>query len=233
MPGSLFPRSASMMPESPPLPAVRGTPVGTHPRTDLQVVKEEPFPRGRTSKPTSSHSPRNKAPLTNGKLGADDDSVRMPPPAELPSRLRKGSLSDSRSSRERDTPQSRRSVDGEPVGGTAVREAVGRFAEDADASLMLPSPQRTWKGKEKEIIYARSETSATPSGKEKENSQYLDEMNVRGKEQELRAVRAASVLNEHSQDEEERRRDKERIRQLESEIAWLKAQVRNTFSRLI
>lgn len=114
--------------------------------------------------------------------------------------------------------------------GSAVREAVGRFAEDADVSLMLPSPQRTWKGKEKEIVYARCE-SAQVNGREGVGAGAgelsVDEMNVRGKERELRAVRAASVLNEHSRDAEERARDKERIRQLEREIAWLKAQVRS------
>jgi len=53
------------------------------------------------------------------------------------------------------------------------------------------------------------------------------EVQVRGKERELRAVREAHLRNEPARDDEERERDKQRIRMLEEEIARLRAQVIN------
>ena len=55
------------------------------------------------------------------------------------------------------------------------------------------------------------------------------ELRVRGKERELRAAREAHARDERNGDDEERERDKQRIRMLEEEIARLRAQVRRSY----
>lgn len=71
---------------------------------------------------------------------------------------------------------------------------------------------------------ATEEKPAQAKGKERAYDT-SGEVQVRGKERELRAAREAQMRNEPARDNEERERDKKRIRMLEEEIARLRAQV--------
>ncbi|TFY58452.1 hypothetical protein EVJ58_g6410 [Rhodofomes roseus] len=86
-----------------------------------------------------------------------------------------------------------------------------------------PSPTPTSPRKTEKTL-RQIEKSEKAKGKERAGDT-SGEVQVRGKERELRAAREAHARHEPGRDDDERERDKLRIRMLEDEIAWLRAQL--------
>ncbi|GBE88507.1 hypothetical protein SCP_1303230 [Sparassis crispa] len=210
---------AALMPP-PPLPKAR----------ERMCTKEK-----RKGRALSSGTETDESDTPRDEDGADEDAVLMPPPP-LPKAREKIYTKEKRKRREP-------SPDPERDEGDTPRDEDGTDFVDRDAALMPPPPLP----KAREKIYTKEkrkrrepspdperdegdtppdEDVPTKSAKAKGKERAWDtsgELRVRGKEQELRAVREASV--QPSRDSEERERDKARIRMLEQEIAQLKAQL--------
>ena len=88
-----------------------------------------------------------------------------------------------------------------------------------------PSPAPPTPKPTKKTLHPAPPKSEKAKGKERARDTSR-ELHVRGKERELSAAREAHARNDSGRDDEERERDKQRIRMLEDEIARLRAQVR-------
>ncbi|KAH9943719.1 hypothetical protein B0H21DRAFT_748224 [Amylocystis lapponica] len=231
MPGSLFPRSPSLQPDPIPQRTVDAA-------RRVRFVPSSPTPPPR-------------------ETSEEPEEDELTPSPEVRQEKRRDNAKGSR------------------AGTTAVKEAAGRFAKDADYSLMFPtSPElrrektveRSERGRRRESSTERGraktgreksrerlaqevreksrerEESTDEDEAEEEDLEYIPsktakakgkqraldtsgEIQVQGKERELRAAREAHSRSEAARDIEERERDKERIRMLEEEIGCLKAQL--------
>jgi hypothetical protein len=108
-----------------------------------------------------------------------------------------------------------------------VKAAIERFRVDADPSILLPhcSTQSTLSPK------AKGKQRAFDDGSDLFEPEHSGELRVRGKERELEQALQRQLENEIRRDhqssaENERDKDKERIRQLEQEIRLLREEVR-------
>ncbi|KAJ7183109.1 hypothetical protein C8R46DRAFT_1065897 [Mycena filopes] len=190
MPGSLYPRSASAEPESPP----------RHSDAEPRQVR---------------FAPDIVSPPARSRHEADSSARSFPAPFR-------------------------------PAAIPSVKAAVERFqtgADDADPSILLPSP----KGKARAVVPPEDDSPRLTSrekgkgrARDFEEADTSGQVRVKGKERELSAAREEQKRNEErrwerdkmkdKQDEAERDRerekDKERIRMLEGEIQRLKNEVR-------
>jgi hypothetical protein len=227
MPGSLYPRSPSIMPDSPPLSTgeegrhVRFAPAVCSPHSSWDAHEAGPsrpwdIPKARTS---TQQEPMSSSSFSRRASGSQSSSA---------SPLRPKSVS-------------------------SVKDAVSRFTvgeADADASILLPketivvSPGKG-KGKEKARDGEHSSMSSREKGRgraqELELIETSKEIHVQGKERELLEAREEQTMRERRwerdrdkaediderrrEDEREREKDKDRIRMLEEEIQQLKEEV--------
>jgi hypothetical protein len=213
MPGSLFPRSASLEPDPTPAQSNYGLLRERHrapvmpSRTPLHS-KERP-----TAITSAARSPEDPNPffgITNtlararGVVAITDDAKRFLEDANL------------------SPPSSPSPASASHVRSVAVRKSpVSPCVENK-----RPSKSSVAKGKEKatEFDFDFDLEAADTSGM----------LRVRGKEHELREAREEHMRKEQEREldpdttliMEEREQDKERIRKLEAEVSWLKRQVR-------
>lgn len=232
MPGSLFPRSPSLLPDSPP----------RYPDEDERHVRFasagfSPIQNNSEAGPSRPRDiPRSKNTVrTRGEASSSSwsDHAGSDPRSSSSSFRSRGSISN-------------------------VKDAVMRFRVDedgADASILLPREKSLSPGKRKEKQRVRGESPAGPSSREKGKSRALNlepeyhhaaetsgEIRVRGKERELteakeeqrRKARAQRDMRDNQVEvgEEEVFRndeDKARIKMLEEEVLRLKAEVSHLF----
>ncbi|KAI0714425.1 hypothetical protein C8T65DRAFT_644282 [Cerioporus squamosus] len=187
MPGSLFARSESLIPE--PIPAkfqraVPRTRTPPPPPTPLAILPEstedaEQQPEEAAEEGSVMESPRRGRSQARQREKSADGSRDRPRPSPVPK-------------------------------SSGHAESSSRAASNPRTSLDEPSepPTRPRSSKGKERAYDTS-----------------GEVRVRGKERELREAREDHARNAHDRDDNERERDKQRIRMLEEEVARLRAEL--------
>ncbi|KAF9818776.1 hypothetical protein IEO21_02556 [Rhodonia placenta] len=196
MPGSLFPRSESLQPD-----LMSSPPVAPFAGRSVPLRTPSPIPR-------ATRATREKTTRSEQDERASDDTETdrgrvVAENADVPDKTRKRNAR-SKSRNRRDESRSR--------DGNTKEKARNVHAEDArDESDETEVEGASW---------------ATSKGKGKERAHDTSgEIRVRGKERELHAAREAQLRNEPGSDDEERERDKQRIRMLEEEIVRLRAQL--------
>lgn len=205
MPGSLFPRSASLEPDPTPGPTDYGLlrervkPSVKPSRTPHHINSKERLGTHASATPNPFLGITNTLARARGVIGSTDDAKRFledynPSPPSSPSPA-------------------------VPPPAKGPRKSSSPYGQETGAAV-----QRQDKGKER----ARDDDS------EWDDADDSRVIRVRGKERELRDAREEQHRKEQERGMdpettfmlEENYRDKERIRKLEAEVAWLKSQVR-------
>ncbi|KAI0926275.1 hypothetical protein AcW1_008487 [Taiwanofungus camphoratus] len=217
MPGSLYPRSESLQPDSSP-------PFENSHHVRFLSRSPSPSPHSQTKDVVKTAKATNTEIKTRSDLRVDRSETILREHAEKPEKH----INIAGRTKEK-APQGARNNQGETTG--RGKDDIERLEDDIDPSRTLPSSrQRKGKGRAEEDVVqpARVEDLAEKSTNARGKDLAWDtsgEIRVRGKERELHAAREAHLRNEPARDDEEREHDKRRIRMLEEEIARLKAQL--------
>jgi len=192
MPGSFFPRSASLQPSEPPSPEEISRRVRfAHPRQDPDVTD------------TAKLKARSRS-----KLREEVAAI----PEEDACGLQHDGTTERSMTHDPSKPVRRERSREKPTNGPSTATAVDREAVAEDSAGHI-SDRLSEKARSKQRAPVHEADTSS-------------EIRVRGKESELRAAREAHARILPTADEEERERDKIRIKLLEEEVERLRAQVR-------